>query len=213
MAATRPYSPAEEFCNALIHGIGVALAAAMTAVLAVFAGLGGDPWTVVSVSVFGASMIVMYAASTLYHTVASPSVKQGLRKFDHIAIYYLIAGTYTPFLLVSLRGPLGWSLLAVVWAMAAGGTVLQLRADISARWSVALYLAMGWLIVFASGRLFQAIPPHASAFIVAGGLAYTAGCAFYVMKSRRYAHAVWHLFVLAGTLLHFFAVLFGVVLA
>ena len=143
-----------------------------------------------------------------------PRVKKVLKKFDHIAIYYLIAGSYTPFLLVNMRGPVGWSVFAVIWSLALIGTVLKIVTSGSGTklWSISLYLIMGWAIIFVSRQLFAAISAVSALFLVLGGLFYTFGVFFYVWKSKKYTHAVWHLMVLAGTVMHFFAVLYACVL-
>ena len=173
-----------------------------------------DLWTVASTAAFGVSMILLYTASTLYHAVPYPRVKKVLKKFDHIAIYYLIAGSYTPFLLVNMRGPVGWSVFAVIWSLALIGTVLRIITSGSGTklWSISLYLIMGWAIIFVSRQLFAAISAVSALFLVLGGLFYTFGVFFYVWKSKKYTHAVWHLMVLAGTVMHFFAVLYACVL-
>jgi len=207
--ARRAYTGVEEFFHCLSHGIGVALSSAMTAVLIVFAALYRDAWAIVGVSIFGASMVVLYTASTLYHAFKDPAVKRHLKKFDHIAIYYLIAGTYTPFLLVNLRGTTGWVLFAVIWGLAITGTIVKLATNLPTKYSVGLYLLMGWLVIFASEQMFRVVPTVGLWLLLAGGLAYTLGVAFYVMKKVKYTHAVWHVFVLAGTILQFFAVLFS----
>ena len=159
-------------------------------------------------------MIVLYTASTLYHAVPNEQAKKILKKFDHIAIYYLIAGTYTPFLLVNLRGALGWTIFGIIWGLALLGTVLKLVTSGSGTkiWSIGLYLMMGWMIVFASKSLYAHISTTGLVFLVLGGLFYTFGIFFYVWKSRKYTHAIWHFFVLTGTIMHFFAVLYGCVL-
>ena len=159
-------------------------------------------------------MIVLYAASTLYHAIPFPEAKRKLKKFDHISIYYLIAGSYTPFLLVNLRGTTGWIIFGIIWFLALTGTILKLYSQGSGTklWSIGLYLLMGWLIVFASGQLVSAIPATGLAFLIAGGLFYTLGIFFYVWKSRKYTHAIWHFFVLSGTIMQFFAILYSCVL-
>lgn len=159
-------------------------------------------------------MILLYSASTIYHAVSSQKWKKRLKKFDHISIYYLIAGTYTPFLLVNMRGTLGWTLFGIVWGLALTGTFLKLLSGGSGTkaWSIGLYLLMGWMIVFASRQLVSKLPEIGLTFLVLGGLFYTLGIVFYVWKSRRYTHAVWHFFVLSGTIMHFFAVLYSCVL-
>lgn len=210
----RPYTLREELWSSLIHGAGIALSIAGLVILVTFASLNGDAWAIVSTAIFGGSMIVLYTASTLYHAVRNPDAKRKLKKFDHISIYYLIAGTYTPFLLVSMRGTTGWTVFGIVWGLALIGTVLKLFSQGSGTkaWSIGLYLLMGWLIVFASRQLAAQIPVIGLIFLVLGGMFYTLGIFFYVWKSRRYTHAIWHFFVLAGTIMHFFAVLYSCVL-
>lgn len=213
-AINRPYTIAEEICNCSIHGLGIILSIAGLVILAAFSSVYGNAWTIVSTVIFGVSMIIMYTASTLYHAIPNQQAKKILKKFDHIAIYYLIAGTYTPFLLVNLRGTLGWVIFGVIWGLAILGTVLKLTLSGSGTklWSLALYLIMGWMIVFASKTLYSRISSLGLIFLVLGGLFYTLGIVFYVWKSRKYTHAVWHFMVLSGTIMHFFAVLYGCVL-
>lgn len=208
------YTPKEELWNCIIHGTGIGLSVAGLVLLAVFSALYGDAWVIVSTVIFGASMIVLYTASTLYHAFRNENIKRRLKKFDHISIYYLIAGTYTPFLLVNLRGVTGWILFGIVWGLAVLGTVLKLTTSGSGTkiWSIGLYLLMGWLIVSASRQLAAAVPDLGLIFLILGGCFYTFGILFYVWKSRKYTHAVWHFFVLAGTVMHFFAVLYSCVL-
>lgn len=210
----RPYTIGEEIWHCSVHGLGVILGIAALVVLACFSALYSDAWAVVSTTIFGVSMILLYTASTLYHAVPQAEAKKVLKKFDHIAIYYLIAGSYTPFLLVTLRGAVGWTLFGIVWGLAFLGTVLKLILPPNGTkvWSIGLYLLMGWLIVFASHRLFSVLPKISLLFLVLGGLCYTFGIAFYVLKSKKYTHAIWHFMVLAGTVMHFFAILYGCVL-
>lgn len=210
----RPYTLKEEFWSSLIHGTGIALSIAGLVVLVVLAAKYRDVWAVVSTAIFGTSMILLYTASTVYHAVSNLEVKQKLKKFDHISIYYLIAGSYTPFLLVCMRGTLGWTILGIVWALALTGTALKLATSGSGTklWSISLYLVMGWMIVIASKQLVTALPPLGLKFLVLGGMFYTFGILFYLWKSRRYTHAIWHGFVLSGTIMHFFAVLYSCVL-
>lgn len=157
-SAVRPYTFGEEVCNCAIHGLGIIFSVAGLAVLVSLSSKYGDLWTVASTAVFGVSMILLYTASTLYHAVPYPRVKKVLKKFDHIAIYYLIAGSYTPFLLVNMRGPVGWSVFAVIWSLALIGTVLKIVTSGSGTklWSISLYLIMGWAIIFVSRQLFAA---------------------------------------------------------
>lgn len=213
-AVKRPYTVREEIWSSLIHGIGIALSLAGLIVLVTLAAQNGNVWVVVSTAIFGVSMVVLYTASTLYHAIPNPEIKLKLKKFDHISIYYLIAGTYTPFMLVNIRGSVGWTVFGIIWGLALVGTVLKLCTQGSGTkaWSIGLYLLMGWLVVFASKQLAARLPDIGLTFLVLGGLFYTLGIFFYVWKSRQYTHAVWHFFVLSGTVMHFFAVLYSCVL-
>lgn len=205
-------SVGEELANSLTHGFGVLLAIGGLTTLVTLAVLRGDVWHVVSSSIYGSAMVVLYSASTLYHGVSAPRAKSALQVFDHAAIFLLIAGTYTPFSLVSLRGPWGWSIFGTVWGLAAVGIVIEIAFP--RRWpvlSLVLYIAMGWVVVVAVKPLLTALAPGGLVLLLLGGIAYTAGIGFYVWHRLPYNHAVWHLFVLAGTVLHFFAVLFYVV--
>ncbi|HUJ43042.1 MAG TPA: hemolysin III family protein [Opitutaceae bacterium] len=202
------YSRGEEIANSLTHGLGLALSIVGLSVLVTFAALQGDAWVVVGCTVFGASLVVLYAASTLYHALRAPRLKWWLRVLDHGAIFLLIAGTYTPFLLVSLRGPWGWSLFGVVWALAAAGIVLKFFLIGRFRvLSTLIYLFIGWLVLVAFKPLVGALPPASLMMLIAGGVAYSAGTVFYSWERLPYHHAVWHVFVLAGSVCHFFAVL------
>ncbi len=203
--------PGEEIANSITHGIGIVLAVAALVVLTVFASIYGNAWHIVSVSIYGATLILLYTASTLYHSIQKPRIKIVLQILDHSAIYLLIAGTYTPFTLVNLRGPWGWSLFGVIWGFAIVGMVFQLSP--MRRWqavSLGLYIGMGWAVVVAIKPLIASVAVGGIVFLVLGGLAYTAGILFYSWKKLKYHHAIWHLFVLAGSILHFFAVLFYV---
>ena len=213
-AVKRPYTVREEIWSSLIHGIGIALSLAGLIVLVTLAAQNGNVWVVVSTAIFGVSMVVLYTASTLYHAIPNPEIKLKLKKFDHISIYYLIAGTYTQFMLVNMRGSVGWTVFGIIWGLALIGTVLKLCTQGSGTkaWSIGLYLLMGWLVVFASKQLAARLPDIGLTFLVLGGLFYTLGIFFYVWKSRQYTHAVWHFFVLSGTVMHFFAVLYSCVL-
>jgi len=208
------YTIGEEIWHCCIHGFGIILAIAGLVILAALSAIKGNAWTVVSTVIFGVSMVMLYTASTLYHAIPSEHAKKILKKFDHIAIYYLIAGTYTPFLLVTLRGTVGWVIFGIIWGLAILGTILKLTLSGSGTkwWSIGLYLLMGWLIVFASKKVFTELSNTALTFLILGGLCYTLGIIFYVWKSKKYTHAIWHFMVLAGTIMHFFAVLFGCVL-
>jgi hemolysin III len=206
-------SPREEAANSLVHGLGAVLAVAGLAVLAVAASRRGTA-AVVGCVVFGATLVLLYATSTLYHAVPHGRAKAALRVLDHSAIFLLIAGTYTPFTLVSLRGPWGWSLFGIVWGLAAAGIALRLALKRRpTALFVTLYVAMGWCVVVALRPLLAAVPGAGVALLAAGGLAYSAGVAFYLWQRLPYHHAIWHAFVLAGSALHFAAVLRYVAIA
>lgn len=197
--------------NSISHAVGVALAALGTALLVLTAARLGDPWKIVSFSIYGATLIVLYSVSTLYHSLRGRA-KDVLRKLDHCAIYLLIAGSYTPFTLVSLRGAWGWSLLGVVWGLAVLGIVQEIWLARGARvLSLVLYLLMGWLALVALVPLLAALTPNGFAWLAAGGACYTVGIIFYASDHKlRHGHGLWHLFVLGGSTCHFAAVLFYV---
>jgi hemolysin III len=209
---TKPRHSLEEIANAITHGIGLLLSIAGFVVLLVLATLRGTAWHIVACSIYGATLICLYAASTLYHAVISPRVKRALRIFDHSAIYLLIAGSYTPFLLVSLRGPWGWSLFGVIWGLALAGVLFKFWfVERFAILSTAVYIAMGWLVVIAAKPVSTHLSLTAMIWLLAGGLAYTGGVIFFAAKRIPYSHAIWHLFVLAGSFCHYFAVLSTVI--
>lgn len=206
-------SPAEHLANAITHGLGFGLSIACLVLMVVFASLRKGVWEIVSCTVFGATLVALYLASTLYHSIHTPRVRHVLHIIDRSAIYLLIAGTYTPYLLVPLRGGLGWLLFGVIWGLAILGIVFQ--AVFIGRFkifSILTYLAMGWLVVSAVIPLLHALPPAGVLWLAAGGLCYTLGVAFYAWKRLPFAHAVWHLFVLSGSLCHFSGVLFFIVI-
>jgi hemolysin III len=182
--------------------------------LVVLAALGGDPWKVVSVSIYGVTLVSLYTLSVLYHSLRGHA-KDVLRELDHQSIYLLIAGSYTPFCLVSLRGPWGWSLLGVVWGLAVLGGLQELRPRNEARiLSVVIYVSMGWVALFALVPLLKALGIAGFAWVAAGGLFYTIGIVFYALDARlAHAHGVWHLFVIAGSVTHYVAILRYVVFA
>ena len=201
-------TPREEIANSISHGIGLALAIVATPILIGAAVRAGSVWSLVGVSVFASAMLCLYFASTLYHALRHDKAKRFFRTLDHGAIFLLIAGTYTPFTLGVLRGPWGWTLLGLIWAMAVAGLTMKAVAGTSYRWlSMVLYLSMGWLVVIAAKPVLLRVPVPGILWLLAGGLAYTAGVAFYSAHRLRYHHFVWHLFVLVGTTCHFFAVL------
>jgi hemolysin III len=199
---------AEEFANSVTHGVGLGLSLAGLVVLVILAALRGTAWHVVSCAIYGSTLVILYAASTLYHSVQSPRAKRVLRIIDHGAIYLLIAGTYTPFTLVNLRGGLGWTLFGVVWGLAALGIAFKVfHVDRFPIASTLVYLSMGWLVVIAWKPVVTLIPVGGIALIAAGGAAYTLGVFFFASERIRYNHAIWHMFVLAGSIFHYVAVL------
>jgi len=209
--ATARYSFGEEVANSVTHAVGWLLSMCGLAILVTFAAVTGGALRVVSCAVFGATLVTLYSASTLYHALPSERAKRVFRVLDHSAIFILIAGTYTPLSLVAVGGSWGWSLFGVVWALAAIGVLLNTIAHGRWRWlSITLYISMGWLVVIAIRPLVAAVSTGVLVLIVTGGLAYTLGLAFYGWRRLPYSHAVWHLFVLAGSVLHYLAVLFAV---
>lgn len=206
------YPPREELANRLSHALGVALSVAGLVLLIVHSSLHGTVWHVVSTSIFGATLVLLYSSSTLYHTFQAESLRVLLQKIDHAAIFLLIAGTYTPFLLVTLRGPWGWSLFGVIWGLAAVGVTLKFwHAGRFNLVSTLIYIGMGWLVLIAIKPLTAALPAGGLRLLVAGGLCYTGGAGFYLWHRLPYNHAIWHLFVLAGSACHWAAVFLHVV--
>jgi hemolysin III len=205
MNATRTYSLGEEIANSVTHALGFLLAIVALVVLVVGAVRMGDPWRIVSFSLYGASLVSLYLASTLYHAVPGARAKQWLKRCDHAAIFALIAGTYTPIMLVTLRGPLGWTMAGIVWGVMAAGIAMKFFfIHRFQRLLLGAYVALGWAALFVMHALWQRLSGAALAWLVAGGATYTAGVAFYVWKELRYGHAIWHLFVLGGSACHFF---------
>lgn len=206
------HSIREEIANALTHGLGATAALAGGAVMITLAALYGDGWQLGSAIVFGISLLLLYLASTLYHAIQHPIAKGRLKVFDHCAIYLLIAGTYTPFTLIGLRGPWGWGLFAAIWGLALAGIVFKLfytgRFKLL---STMIYIAMGWLVVVAIKPLLEALDAWALGWLLAGGLCYTLGTVFYHRPKLKYSHAIWHLFVVAGSVCHYIAVMSQVV--
>ena len=196
-----------EFASALTHGLGAVAALAGGAVLITLAAIHGDGWQLGASIVFGISLLLLYVASTLYHAIQHPVAKGRLKVFDHCAIYLLIAGTYTPFTLIGLRGPWGWGLFIAIWTLALCGVVFKLfytgRFKLL---STAIYIAMGWLVIVAIKPMLDSLDAWTLGWLLAGGLFYTLGTYFYHRESIRYSHAIWHLFVIGGSVCHFIAV-------
>ena len=201
------YDLREEIASSVTHGVGAGLSVAGLTLLIVLAAKYGDVWQVVAFSIYGVSLFLLYLASTLYHAIQNPRAKKVFRVLDHTAIYLLIAGTYTPFLLVGMRGAMGWTLLIIVWAMALAGISWKIfflgRLEILA---TIFYVLMGWLAIVGIKEMLASIPTAGLILLVAGGLVYTLGIIFYAWKKLPYNHAIWHLFVLGGSVLHFFAI-------
>ena len=204
----RLYTLGEEIAHSITHGIGAGLSIAGLVVLVILAARRGDVYQIVSFSIYGATLFIMYLASTLYHGFQRPRVKRVFKVIDHASIYLLIAGTYTPFLLVGMRGRLGWTLLVIIWGLAVLGVGFKaLFIQRFEKISVLGYILMGWLSVAMLKELWANIPVGGLIWLAAGGVAYTVGVIFYALKKIPYMHAIWHLFVLGGSLCHYFAVL------
>lgn len=205
----KKYTVGEEIVSSVLHIIALGLSIAGLVLLAVFGSVRGSVWHVVSFVIYGSTLIVMYVSSTLYHGVAHLPLKRFFKILDHSAIYLLIAGTYTPFLLVNLRGPWGWSLFGVIWGIAAAGVLYE--STLTARFpklSLVLYVALGWLCLLAVKQILSKVRPEALILLAAGGLLYTVGVVFYAWKKLPYGHCIWHGFVLLGSICHYFAVFY-----
>lgn len=202
----------EELVNAITHGVGVVASLVGGAVLVTLAAMFGDGRSLASAIVFVTTLVLLYTASTLYHAFRQEHIKARLKILDHCAIFMLIAGTYTPFTLIALQGGWGWWMFGIIWSLAVMGIVFKLFfTGRFKRLSTLIYIAMGWLVVVAIGPLVEALPGWTLAWLFAGGIAYTAGTFFYHRPGLRYAHAIWHLFVLAGSVMHFTAVAMHVI--
>jgi len=205
------YSKSEEVANSITHGLGVLLAITGLVLLILVAVAHGTARHVVSSSLYGSTLVILYLASTLYHTVQHPRTKRILRVFDHSAILLLIAGTYTPLTLISLQGAWGWSLFGTIWGLALLGIILEVtRLRRMRMLLITLYLVMGWAVIVAIKPMFTHVPPTGLWLLLTGGLCYTGGVFFYLWKRLAYHHAIWHLFVLAGSILHYCAIYYGV---
>jgi hemolysin III len=206
------YGFGEEVANSVTHGIGILLAIIGLVVMLHFAATYGNNWHLVSCSIFGATLIFAYTTSTLYHSIPMPGPKRILRTLDHAAIFLLIAGTYTPFTLISLQGSWRWSLFGTIWGLALIGVICKVCMPKKlAKVSTLLYIAMGWVVIVAARPLIANVETDGLLLLLAGGLAYTGGVVFYAWERMPYNHMVWHLFVMAGSTLHFFAILLYVI--
>lgn len=202
-----PYTLGEDIANVVTHGIGAGLSIAGLILLVVLAVIEGDPRRIVAFSIYGASLIFLYFTSTLYHSFQNIHIKRFMQKVDHSAVYILIAGTYTPFLIISMHGALGWSMLALVWGLALAGILFKMlfinRFEVVATLA---YVAMGWMCVLVWQQMVANVPPGGIAWLIAGGVIYTAGVIFYAWQKLPYNHAIWHVFVLGGSVCHFVSV-------
>lgn len=211
-AARRELSVAEEIVNSATHGTAFALSIAGLAVLVTMAGIRGGPSAIVGCSIYGATLVMLFGASTLYHSFRSPVAKQRLRVLDHSCIFLLIAGTYTPYTLTQLGGGWGWSLFGIVWGVAAAGIVTKMVCVDKFRIAAPIaYVLMGWLVIIAIRPLVERVPFDNIMWLLAGGIAYTVGIIFYALDKVPYSHAVWHMFVVAGSVCHYIAIMFCVV--
>ncbi len=209
----RKSTKSEEVLNILTHGIGIGLAIAGLVLLEVFAVLAGNVWAIVSCAIFGLTMFTLYFGSTMCHAMIGQKSECFFEVWDSVAIYALIAGTYTPFCLVNLRGGLGWTVFGILWAIVIFGAVMKIRnPKQQPKWMVGLYLIMGWTLLFILPAMLRHISARGMLFILAGGLSYSLGVIFYLWRRMKYSHAIWHLFVIGGSVCFFFAVLFGCII-
>jgi len=211
------YTKGEEIANSITHGIGALMSIAALVILIVASAKYGDAWYIVSFTIFGVSLIILYLFSTLYHSIQSPKAKKVLRVFDHSSIFILIAGTYTPYTLTVLRGPLGWTIFGIEWGLAIVGIVFkaiilgkhsELEDGKLGKISTIIYIIMGWFVAISFKKLYIVMPRKSFTMLIAGGIIYTVGAFFYSKDNIPYSHPIWHLFVLGGSICHFFSVLF-----
>ena len=202
------YSPGQEITHAITHGIGALLGIAALVLLVWRGAQAHDPWRTVAGAIYGASLILLFSASSVYHALRPGRAKMVFQSLDHAAIYVLIAGTYTPFALVTLRGPWGWSLLGIVWALAAGGIVFEVlvRRRFLRKLSLALYLTLGWLAVIVAVPLVRHLPAPGPLLLLIGGVLYSGGAGIYAARRRAWNHAIWHVLVVAAAAVHFFCI-------
>jgi hemolysin III len=206
----RTLSVGEEIFNSITHGIGTLLSVAALVILVVFAAVKGNVWHIVSFTIFGSTLVLLYLSSTLYHSFTKEKVKNIFARFDHVSIFLLIAGTYTPFVLTVMRGVIGWILFGIIWGLAITGVIIRsIYLNRFRKLMVIVYVLMGWMFVFVAGPMIKNLPPLSVIFLFAGGICYSVGVIFYVWRNLKYGHGIWHLFVLGGSITHFFAVLFS----
>ncbi|HFU74132.1 MAG TPA: hemolysin III family protein [Helicobacteraceae bacterium] len=206
------FSLAEEIWHAITHGLGLVLSIIGLTVLVAYATLAHSPLSIISAAIFGTTLIIMYGSSTLYHAITHTKVKRIFQQFDHASIYFLIAGSYTPITLITLGGIWGWSIFSVIWLSAIIGIVLKfVYPGRFEKLSLALYLIMGWMIVIAISPLMETMPSGGLWLLLAGGLCYTGGVVFYIWDRLPYNHAIWHLFVLGGSIFHYFMTLLYII--
>ncbi|MCH5300177.1 MAG: hemolysin III family protein [Ruminococcus sp.] len=207
------YTLGEEIFNSVSHGAGTLLAVGGTVVLIIVSAIFNDAWAVVSSAIYGASLIILYTMSTLYHAISNKKAKKFFRIMDHNTIFFLIAGTYTPITLAILRGALGWVLFGIVWGAAIIGIVFNsIDLEKFSKPSIVCYILMGWVVIFAIKPLIAATTPFFMTFLLLGGVFYTLGVIFYAIKKIKYFHSVWHLFTVVGSAFHFFAILFEIII-
>ncbi len=205
----RTLSLREEIFNSITHGIGTLLSIAALVLLVVFASIKGNAWHIVSFSIFGTTLVLLYLASTLYHSFSKAKIKNLFARFDHAAIFLLIAGTYTPFVLTILRGALGWTIFGIIWGLAIAGVVIRsIYLTRFRKLMVGIYLGMGWMFLMAIVPMVRNLPTLSFIFLLLGGIFYSIGVIFYSWRSLKYGHGIWHLFVLAGSIMHFFSVIY-----
>lgn len=205
------YSLGEELINSISHGLGACLSVAALVLCVVQAAINGDAWGVVSACLYGTSLVILYSMSTLYHAITNKTARKVFRIFDHTSIFFLIAGTYTPITLVTLNGPMGWTMFGIVWAAAILGIVLNsINIDKYRKLSMICYIGMGWTVVIGIKDVISLLPGAGFNFLLIGGVLYTVGIIFYALKKLKYMHSVWHLFVLAGSIMQFFCIYFYV---
>jgi len=206
----RTLSSEEEIFNSITHGIGTLLSIAALVLLVVYACNKGDVWHIVSFSIFGASLVILYLSSTLYHSFTKAKLKNLFVRFDHAAIFLLIAGTYTPYVLTTIRGALGWTLFGIIWGLAIAGIVIRsIYLTRFRKLMVGIYVAMGWMFLIAIVPMVRNLPVSSTVFLFLGAACYSVGVIFYAWRKLKYGHGIWHLFVLAGSIMHFFSVLYS----